>query len=244
MAASPSSTTRTVTFNFSVSKIQIGDVSNIDTPYLNEQFFLIDLARSRIELSTEANDPVMEDRVIKQMGEGPGELQGCPGQDQDRRNCRSLLCARSAFQLPKKKKEMAIAARRRAQRRRIPEATSSRVPPTDCTRLQRETKLDQLPGVTEPKDSDELGPAMGSLRVGFAEGYARKDAYDQAFKIANAKGSEIDQARCRHRHRFRRPARQEEGLEKPPRRRSRPRRSKWPRTRTRCLGRLPGTGSS
>jgi hypothetical protein len=180
-------------FNSAFSTIKIGDVSNIDTPYLNEQFFLMDLALSRIDLSTEASDPVTLDRVTKQWDKA---LENCKSALREIKSPEMQVIAlrEIATRLKQKdKKEMAIAlagglSGDAAQKKR-PLAFRQQI-----ALVIQADKLDQLPGVTEPKlgENDELGLAMGPLRVGFAEGYARKDSYDQAFKIANAKGSEID----------------------------------------------------
>jgi hypothetical protein len=168
------------------------DAFNDDAPHLNEQFFLIDLALARSEVNPEANGAIDIEKKEKEW-------------DEARKNAKSALDKISSPQL------RVVALRRLGyllKNKNKPEIAIGLAGGFSATPAGKklpafrqqialvfwENKLDKLPEVKEPNLADlkELDESKGDLRVGFAEGYARKDSYDQAFKIANFPGPEFD----------------------------------------------------
>jgi hypothetical protein len=182
-----------VTFEGARSFIDIGDAAPpLDKPALNEQFFLIDLALSQIEAGGSGDDVRANVGKRKEWKDVQPGLKATLDRIQTPEIRVIALREVAARLFGKDQKEMAIALAGSLSGANPANGNRPTAYRQQIALVYAADKLETL-GLTEPDLATKDPFEDGNLRVGFAEGYARKGKFDEAFKLANLDGPEEDQ---------------------------------------------------
>ncbi|HZZ79223.1 MAG TPA: hypothetical protein VFE62_11930 [Gemmataceae bacterium] len=168
------------------------DGTTDEAPHLNEQFFLIDLALARSEVKpADGNDELTIEKKDKEWDQAQKDIKSAL-EKIPARELQLIALRRLGHALRDKRPLVAIALAGSlgdpAAKKRHPAFRQQ------IAFVFHKNMLDKMPDIKEPNLADlkELDASRSDLRVGFAEGHALKDNYEQAFKIANFPGPEFD----------------------------------------------------
>ncbi len=178
-------------FGAALSYIKFGDDGpSLDKPFIHEQFFLIDLALSQIECAGTGDDLLTKRRqdweeTRKNLVATLEKIKTPQIQVIALREIAARLDQQTGL---KERRAMAIGLAGGLSA----EVGGNKRPLAFRQQIALVYWDDKKLDAADEKDLDVAELNDGNLRVGFAEGYARKGKFDEAFKLANLKGPEED----------------------------------------------------